>query len=254
MPLILRSKYPLLTQQTTTILALVEFAVTAQSLQTPKLQPAIHVNDNFVEDPRNWNHAIAREFDDYDDDEDDEAEEEDRSLDLLVKFVENVFKKVSRKARKAVRSVLPQSISKNLVGFSVNGVLILAFLWVLKAFLENYPWLFKVDRICFVTGLGSFTILSSLWMSPSSESKRQLLRWSCGCIFSVVFISVATHDMHLMDGRGTVVCTLGTVVFVSILLIRGVWTGVTYLQESRTHRVDDLDAENPAWRGAQPAA
>ncbi|KAL9417653.1 hypothetical protein AB3S75_040607 [Citrus x aurantiifolia] len=145
------------------------------------------VNDNFVEDPRNWNHAIAREFDDYDDDEDDEAEEEDRSLDLLVKFVENVFKKVSRKARKAVRSVLPQSISKNLVGFSVNGVLILAFLWVLKAFLE-------------------------------------------------------------------VVCTLGTVVFVSILLIRGVWTGVTYLQESRTHRVDDLDAENPAWRGAQPAA
>ncbi|KAH9655506.1 ATP phosphoribosyltransferase regulatory subunit [Citrus sinensis] len=187
MPLILRSKYPLLTQQTTTILALVEFAVTAQSLQTPKLQPAIHVNDNFVEDPRNWNHAIAREFDDYDDDEDDEAEEEDRSLDLLVKFVENVFKKVSRKARKAVRSVLPQSISKNLVGFSVNGVLILAFLWVLKAFLE-------------------------------------------------------------------VVCTLGTVVFVSILLIRGVWTGVTYLQESRTHRVDDLDAENPAWRGAQPAA
>lgn len=119
-----------------------------------------------MEDPRNWNHAIAREFDDYDDDEDDEAEEEDRSLDLLVKFVENVFKKVSRKARKAVRSVLPQSISKNLVnecltfyligcnyficfkvlninsacgiqvGFSVNGVLILAFLWVLKAFLE----------------------------------------------------------------------------------------------------------------------
>ncbi|GAY48780.1 hypothetical protein CUMW_114380, partial [Citrus unshiu] len=73
------------------------------------------------------------------------------------------------------------------VGFSVNGVLILAFLWVLKAFLE-------------------------------------------------------------------VVCTLGTVVFVSILLIRGVWTGVTYLQESRTHRVDDLDDENPAWRGAQPAA
>lgn len=43
MPLILRSKYPLLIQQTTTILALVEFAVTAQSLQTPKLQPAIHV-------------------------------------------------------------------------------------------------------------------------------------------------------------------------------------------------------------------
>uniref|UniRef100_A0A2K1Z4Y5 Uncharacterized protein n=1 Tax=Populus trichocarpa TaxID=3694 RepID=A0A2K1Z4Y5_POPTR len=39
----------------------------------------------------------------------------DRSLDLLLKFVSNVFKKVE---------------------FSVNGVLLLAFLWVLKAFLE----------------------------------------------------------------------------------------------------------------------
>ncbi|TXG64052.1 hypothetical protein EZV62_011046 [Acer yangbiense] len=72
------------------------------------------------------------------------------------------------------------------VGFSVNGVLVLAFLWVLKAFLE-------------------------------------------------------------------VICTLGSVVFVSILLIRGVWTGVTYLQESRNHRMGELDDENSTWTGAQPA-
>ncbi|KAJ6905723.1 hypothetical protein NC652_023472 [Populus alba x Populus x berolinensis] len=62
-----------------------------------------------------------------------------RSLDLLVKFVSNVFKKVSKRARKAVRSVLPVPLSTKLViivEFSVNGVLLPAFLWVLKAFLE----------------------------------------------------------------------------------------------------------------------
>ncbi|XP_044507878.1 protein SHORT HYPOCOTYL IN WHITE LIGHT 1-like isoform X2 [Mangifera indica] len=97
-------------------------------------------NESLVDDPRNWGRRISQQFnEDYDDDDDDEEEEEeeDRSLDLLVRFVENMFKKISRRARKAVRSVLPVSISTNLVGFSVNGVLILAFLWVLKAFLES---------------------------------------------------------------------------------------------------------------------
>nr|GEW76722.1 protein short hypocotyl in white light 1 [Tanacetum cinerariifolium] len=78
------------------------------------------------------------EYDDEDEDEEEEEEEEDdRSLDLLIKFVENVFKKVSKRARKAVRSVLPLNIPTKLVGFSVNGVIILAFFWILKAFLEN---------------------------------------------------------------------------------------------------------------------
>lgn len=53
--------------------------------------------------------------DDIDEDDDDEEEEEDRSLDLLIRFVENVFRKVSRKARKAVKSVLPVPISTKLV-------------------------------------------------------------------------------------------------------------------------------------------
>lgn len=52
---------------------------------------------------------------DEDDDDDEEEEEEDRSLDLLIRFVENVFKKVSRKARRAVKSVLPVPISTRLV-------------------------------------------------------------------------------------------------------------------------------------------
>ncbi|XP_027161700.1 protein SHORT HYPOCOTYL IN WHITE LIGHT 1-like isoform X2 [Coffea eugenioides] len=122
-----------------------------------------------------------------DDDEDkDDDEDEDRSLDLLIRFVQNIFKKVSRRARKAVRSVLPVPISSQLVGFSVNGVIILTFMWVLKAFLE-------------------------------------------------------------------VVCTLGSVVFISILLIRGTWTGIAYLQESRNYRPDELDDEHRTWTGSQPA-
>lgn len=110
-----------------------------------------------VHDPRKWVHPNS--------DDDDDENDEDRSLDLLVRFVQNVFKKVSKRTRKAVRSVLPFPISTHLVrlpnlffchfycnsaffrgwnltslltqiGFSVNGTLLLAFLWILKAFLQ----------------------------------------------------------------------------------------------------------------------
>ncbi|XP_048603583.1 uncharacterized protein LOC106380947, partial [Brassica napus] len=100
----------------------------------------INRRDEFVDCARTgWNRKIRPEygFDDEDyEDEHEEEEEEDRSLDLLLRFVENVFRKVSKRARRAVRSILPVSISTKLVGFSVNGVLMLAFLWILKAFLE----------------------------------------------------------------------------------------------------------------------
>ncbi|XWS68154.1 hypothetical protein CRYUN_Cryun04dG0067000 [Craigia yunnanensis] len=140
--------------------------------------------DNLVDGPRNWSRSITPVFDD--DLEVDEDEEEDRSLDLLVRFVQNVFRKISKRARKAIRAVLPFSIPSKLVGFSVNGVLILAFLWVLKAFLK-------------------------------------------------------------------VVCTLGSVLFVNILLIRGIWTGVTYMQESRERRINELVDDWRTWTGALPA-
>ncbi|CAN6685463.1 unnamed protein product [Malus baccata var. baccata] len=150
--------------------------------------------DNLADDPRSWGRSINSEVDrrydfedgDEDDEDDEEDEEEDRSLDLLVRFVQNVFKKVSRRARRAVRSVLPVSIPTKLVGFSVNGVLMLAFLWVLKAFLE-------------------------------------------------------------------VVCTLGSLVFVSILLIRGIWTGVAYYQDNRNQKPRNFEDDNRPWAGAQPA-
>lgn len=77
----------------------------------------VQKGDNFVGDPRDWKRNL--DFyggeDEIDDEDDEEEEEEDRSLDLLIKFVQNVFKKISRKARKAVRSVLPINISTKLV-------------------------------------------------------------------------------------------------------------------------------------------
>lgn len=79
-----------------------------------------------MEDHRNWSRnrsgVVIGEYDDDDDEDedDDDEDEEDRSLDLLVRFVQNVFKKISRKARKAVRSVLPINISTKLVNVSLN--------------------------------------------------------------------------------------------------------------------------------------
>ncbi|WOH04824.1 hypothetical protein DCAR_0624236 [Daucus carota subsp. sativus] len=140
--------------------------------------------DNYAGDPRDWkqNLDFYGDDDDEEDEEGEEEEDEDRSLDLLIMFVQNVFKKISRKARKAIRSVLPVNISTKLVGFSVNGIIILAFLWILKAFLE-------------------------------------------------------------------VICTLGTVVFVSILLVRCLWTGISYLQDTRGQRTDEFD---DVWTNTQP--
>ncbi|CAA2983776.1 SHORT HYPOCOTYL IN WHITE LIGHT 1-like [Olea europaea subsp. europaea] len=156
-------------------------------LNTPLLQEGQSLNYDWR--TRGVNPRSGVVMGDYgyidDDDEEDEGdEEEDRSLDLLIRFVENIFRKVSRKARKAVRSVLPVPISAQLVGFAVNGVIILTFLWVLKAFLE-------------------------------------------------------------------VICSFGSAVFVSILLIRGIWTGISYFQESRMHRADDDDPHT--WSGTKPA-
>eukprot|EP01018_Ginkgo_biloba_P014929 Gb_39755 [translate_table: standard] len=122
----------------------------------------------------------------YEDEEEFDDDEEDRSLDLLVRFVQNIFKKISRRARKAARSVLPSAISSQLVGFSVNGLIILTFLWILKAFLE-------------------------------------------------------------------VMCTLGSAVFVAILLLRGVWSTVTYIKiNGKSNRLQGID-DNSSWSGAQPA-
>ncbi|XP_057448370.1 protein SHORT HYPOCOTYL IN WHITE LIGHT 1-like isoform X2 [Lotus japonicus] len=66
--------------------------------------------------------------------DDDDAES---SVDLLIRFLQSMFRKVSKRAKKASRSVLPGGvIPPQLVSFAVDGTLLLASLSVLKAFLE----------------------------------------------------------------------------------------------------------------------
>ncbi|KAK6931152.1 hypothetical protein RJ641_002945 [Dillenia turbinata] len=69
-------------------------------------------------------------------DEDSDEDETESSLDLLFRFLHSMFKKVSRRAKKASRSVLPSAISPKLVSFAVDGVLLLASLSILKALLQ----------------------------------------------------------------------------------------------------------------------
>ncbi|XP_039047702.1 protein SHORT HYPOCOTYL IN WHITE LIGHT 1-like [Hibiscus syriacus] len=68
-----------------------------------------------------------------DDDDDDETES---SVDLLMRFLQSMFRKVSKRAKKASRSILPAGMSPQLVSFAVDGVLLLAALSILKSLLE----------------------------------------------------------------------------------------------------------------------
>lgn len=66
-------------------------------------------------------------------------------------------------------------------------------------------------------------------------------------------MSIPTH-FCLCLYQVQVVCTIGSAVFVSILLIRGIWSGLSYLQQSRNYRANEYDDDNHAWTGAQPVS
>lgn len=55
------------------------------------------------------------------DEESDEEEETESSIDLLVRFVQSMFTKVSKRARKATRSILPDVISPQLVNLQTHS-------------------------------------------------------------------------------------------------------------------------------------
>ncbi|CAH8363857.1 unnamed protein product [Eruca vesicaria subsp. sativa] len=74
-------------------------------------------------------------FDEYDVVPEDDDERES-SVDLLVRFLTSMFKKVSKRAKKASRRVLPAAMSPRLVSFAVDGILLLGSLSITKAFLE----------------------------------------------------------------------------------------------------------------------
>ncbi|XP_061366112.1 protein SHORT HYPOCOTYL IN WHITE LIGHT 1-like [Gastrolobium bilobum] len=100
-------------------------------------------------------------FDGYDEVEDETDEDDtESSVDLLIRFLQSMFKKFSKRAKKASRSVLPTVISPQLVSFAVDGTLLLASLSVVKALLEV---------ICTLGGtvFAAILILRVIWAAVS---------------------------------------------------------------------------------------
>ncbi|KAJ0241250.1 Protein SHORT HYPOCOTYL IN WHITE LIGHT 1 [Hirschfeldia incana] len=91
---------------------------------------------------RRYDESDDRFFDDgyeYDvvpDEDDDEDYERESSVDLLIRFLTSMYRKVSKRAKKASRRVLPAAMSPRLVSFAVDGILLLGSLSITKAFLE----------------------------------------------------------------------------------------------------------------------
>ena len=98
-----------------------------------------------MNDPSRWRHSINSASGDYEE-EDDEEDDEDRTVDLLIRFVNNMFKKLSKRARKAVRSVLPFSISTQLVKLRRQGPkpILLIFIYL------SIIWIQIVEFCCIV--------------------------------------------------------------------------------------------------------
>ncbi|KAI3901771.1 hypothetical protein MKW98_013886 [Papaver atlanticum] len=131
--------------------------------------------------------------DDEEEDDDDEIERES-SMDLLFRFVQSMYKKLSKRAKKATRSILPPAISPPLVSFAVDGVLLLTSLSIVKALLQV---------VCTLGGTVFIVILMLEFAEP--------LLW---------------FRLHL------VVCTLGGSVFIVILIIRVIWATMLIFQST----------------------
>ncbi|CAN0924127.1 Protein SHORT HYPOCOTYL IN WHITE LIGHT 1 [Linum grandiflorum] len=74
--------------------------------------------------------GIDHDDDDGLDDYDDEEEETESSIDLFIRFLQSSLKKVSRRAKRASRSVLPSVISPQLVFCTLGSTVFAAILLV----------------------------------------------------------------------------------------------------------------------------
>ncbi|XP_059648919.1 uncharacterized protein LOC132294917 isoform X2 [Cornus florida] len=107
-----------------------------------------HAKPNMVEEAEEVVNGVLFDGDDLMDDEDESDEDEtESSLDLLFRFLQSMFKKVSKRAKRASRSILPSVISPQLVSFAVDGVCLLASLSIVKALLEPYPTFSQMGMI-----------------------------------------------------------------------------------------------------------
>lgn len=75
----------------------------------------VKLNSSTGGEPYEMDQAVFDGYDGIEDESDDEDAES--SVDLLIKFLQSMFKKVSKRAKKASRSVLPAVISPQLVSF-----------------------------------------------------------------------------------------------------------------------------------------
>jgi len=69
------------------------------------------------------------------------------------------------------------------------------------------------------------------------------------CCEFVLFLSV--KPVHVLCAQ--VVCTFGSMVFASILLVRGIWSGVTYIRENRYNYIHRIDNDDSRWSRVQTA-
>ena len=70
--------------------------------------------------------------------ENDEDDETEGSVDFLMRFLQSMFRKVLKRAKKASRSTLLAAISTQLVSFVVDKVLLLATLSIVKTLLKLF--------------------------------------------------------------------------------------------------------------------
>lgn len=67
-----------------------------------------------------------------DEEDSDEEEETESSLDLLMRLVGSMFRKVSKRARKATRSILPDVIPPQLVILQTSSFLVYSQISIIK--------------------------------------------------------------------------------------------------------------------------
>ncbi|RVW16625.1 Protein short hypocotyl in white light 1 [Vitis vinifera] len=169
-------------------------------------------------------------FEDEDLIESDEEDETESSADLLIKFLQSMFKKASKHAKKASRSVLPAAISPQLVcenSSSCHIYYLLSKPEFHHGFLRfEYP--VKHDGIEKIPKISKG--LQVLFLSvQDSLVANFIFGWEVSFAVDGVLILAS---LSIIKALLEVFCTLGGTVFVVILLLRMIWATVSYFQTS----------------------
>jgi hypothetical protein len=88
-----------------------------------------------------------------------------------------------------------------------------------------------------------------IWFSVEHLTKGLAFYCIDACCRFHSFISV--KQVHIWCAQ--VVCTFGSMVFASILLVRGIWSGVTYIRENRYSYIHRIDNDENRWSRVQTA-